>query len=414
MSIFREIPPTAGFPFFSSDFLFFFSSTRRTGSLENDFKEYLGVNYAVITCSGTAAFYLILEALKDLSAKKTVVIPSYVCPLVPLAIKRAGLNIEICDINKDNFDFNINELENLCAHNNDILAIVPVHLAGIPVDLDALSKISKKSGIFIVEDCAQALGAVYKGKKAGTIGDFSFFSLARGKGLTIYEGGVIVTNNNEYAALVDKKIKSLAGNNIFAEAIKIIELFGYAIFYRPHLFWFIFSLPQLFWKLQNKPLKAMQEYYKINFPLHNVSNFRKMIGHFIFKRLQGQINQQQDKADYYIKALESAPGIKIVKASSGTQASYPYLTVIFDDPAVRDKLFYSRASSGLGISWVYICAISDYGYLMTMLPLKNLPNAQHMASNSLTLSTNIFLTPRDARKTKNFLTSALHYDKKIM
>ncbi len=124
MGIFKEIPPTAGFPLYFKDLLCMFGSR----DLEQDLSDYLGLDYTRLTYSGTAALYLILESLKDLSAKTTVVIPSFVCPLVPLAIKRAGLKIEVCDVGRDSFDFDTVELENLCARNNDIAAIVAGHL----------------------------------------------------------------------------------------------------------------------------------------------------------------------------------------------------------------------------------------------------------------------------------------------
>lgn len=403
MSIFREIPPTAGFALYARDFLSLFDSRKRKGSLEDDFKNYLNVNYALVTCSGTAAFYLILEVLKDLSGKKTVVIPSFVCPLLPLAVKRAGLDIEVCDINQDDFGFNIKELENLCSNNRDILAIVPVHLAGIPVDFDSVNKIAEKYNIFTVEDCAQALGATYKARMVGTLGDFSFFSLARGKGLTIYEGGAIATNKNEYAALIDKKIKKLVKNNFFGESLKIFELFGYWVFYRPLLFWFVFKLPQIFWNLQNKPLKAYSDYYTIDFPVQEVSKIRQLIGHVTFSRLGQEIAQQREKAGYYIRGLKSASGLKIIQELPNTQANYPYLTLIFNNPGTRNEIFKILADSGLGISQIYTLAINDYGYLKPILSERKCPNARYLAQNSITLSTNTFLRKKGLDKIINAL-----------
>lgn len=191
MIIFRQIPPTAGFPLFLKDFLL----KCKSGGLEEDLKNYLGLNYLKVTCSGTTAFYLILEGLKSLSSKTTVIIPAYICPLVPLAIKRAVLKIEVCDIGNNGFDYDFKELERICSQNNDILAVVAAHLAGIPAGVDKLKSITEKRGIFVVEDCVQSLGTEYQGRKTGTMGDFSFFSFCRGKGLTIYEGGAIGTTN---------------------------------------------------------------------------------------------------------------------------------------------------------------------------------------------------------------------------
>ena len=135
MSLFREIPPTAGLPIQGKDILSALFAKTPEDALENDFKAYLGVPFAKVTYSGTAAFYIILESLKQFSDKGTIVIPSFICPLIPLAIKRAGFKIQVCDINIDNFDYNTQKLNELCLNNSDILAIMAVHLAGIPIDL---------------------------------------------------------------------------------------------------------------------------------------------------------------------------------------------------------------------------------------------------------------------------------------
>src|SRR5208337_4976977 len=123
MGIFKEIPPTAGFHLLAGDFLPLLrenSMQAAQGCLENDFRRYLDVPYVKVVSSGTAAFYVILEGIKLLSARKTVIIPSYICPLVPLAIRRAGLKIEVCDINRDNFCYDSSMLAELCRRNNDV------------------------------------------------------------------------------------------------------------------------------------------------------------------------------------------------------------------------------------------------------------------------------------------------------
>ena len=181
MSLFREIPPTAGLSLYAKDLFSVFLKRGRTGSLEEDFQNYLGVAYASVTYSGTAAFYIILEALKNLSSKKTVIIPAFVCPLVPLAVKRAGLKVLVCDINKHDFNFQTDQLNEICSHNRDILAIVPVHLAGIPLDLQTVQKIAQADKIFVIEDCAQSLGAAYQGKKEGPWETSAFLAFAAAK-----------------------------------------------------------------------------------------------------------------------------------------------------------------------------------------------------------------------------------------
>jgi len=403
MSLFREIPPTAGFPLYWKDFMPIFKVKDPNGVLERDFKNYLNVEYAKVTCSGTVALYLILETLKELSSRKTVAIPSFICPLVPLAIIRAGLTIEICDINKDSFNFSLNELGELCSKNPDILAVIPVHLGGIPLDLDPVKKISEKCGSFLIEDCAQSLGATYRDKKVGTVGDFSFFSLCRGKGLTIYEGGLVVTGKKDYGAMVDEKIDYFVKHDFILENLRILELLGYWFFYRPSLFWFVFRLPQIFWNLQGKRFKALMEYFTSDFPLHQVSKLRRLIGHAHFYHLEEEIEKQRRNASYYIEGLRNVEGIQIIQDTEQGRGTYPYLTLMFDTPEKRERALKRFKNSGLGVSQIYACAITDYDYLKPFLPGRPCSNARYVAEREITLSTSTFLKEEDLDSILNML-----------
>lgn len=395
MSIFREIPPTAGFPLYGKDFLPIFRIRNRSKCLEDDFKEYLNVSYARVAYSGTAAFYLILESLNKISSKSTIIIPSYICPLIPLAIKKAGLRVEVCDINRDNFDFKLPELEDLCSKNDDILAILAVHLTGIPVDFDAIENIAKKYSIFTIEDCAQSLGALYKGRQVGTLGDFSFFSLCRGKGITTYEGGIIVVNKEEHAAVIDSTIEQLVKNDFLSECMLTLLLFGYWIFYRPLLFWFVFRLPQVFWNWRGNKVKAAMEDFEINFLIHKMSIFRQLIGHSQFCRIDEEIREQRKKAFFYIERLEKIEGIKVIKESPESRATFPFVTLLFDSTEKREAALKIFGSTDLGASIVYAFAVADYDYLKHIVADINSENARYVSSRIITLSTNTFLKDKD-------------------
>jgi perosamine synthetase len=395
MSLFREIPPTAGFPLHWKDVLSVFKVKDPADGLERDFRTYLNVEYAKVTCSGTAAFYLILETLKGFSPRKTVIIPSFICPLVPLAIKRAELNVEICDLQKDDFNFNLEELNEMCLKNPDILAVVPVHLGGIPLDFDPIKDTCRKHGIFMIEDCAQSLGAAYRGMKAGTLGDFSFFSLCRGKGLTLYEGGVIVTNRKDYATALDKKVDQFVKSDFMLESLRVLQLFGYWLLYHPSFFWFVFRLPQIFWNVQGKRFRALMEYFTIDFPVHRVSKIRRLIGHAHFHHLEEEIEKQREKASHYIKGLRAIQGIQVLQAPEDGEANYPYVTLIFDTPEKRELALKRFENSGLGVSQIYLCAITDYDYLKPILPDRPCSNGRSLAEREITLSTCTFLKKED-------------------
>lgn len=395
MSLIREIPPTAGWPLTIKSLIFSSFKKQPKGLLEEDFKSCLGASGALLTYSGTAAFYLILESIKKISGKRTVVIPAFICPLIPLAIKRAGLKIKACDTNAFNFDFDKDRLKRICEESNDVLAILAVHLGGLPIDFDALREIAQTKNAFIIEDCAQSLGAQYRGQKTGSLGEFSFFSFCRGKGLSIYEGGMAVANQPDYARILKETSEKIMHRDIPSECLKVVELFAYSFFYRPSLFWFAFRLPQIFWQIRNDPLRAMGEYFDLDFPVHKVSTFREYVGHLNFPCLNEKINAQRKKVDTYLKGLAGIPEVEPILELPRTKASYPYLSLIFNDRKKRDLALHTFRDSGLGISQVYLYAITDYAYLKDIIPAADCPNSRLLAERTITLSTSSFLKETD-------------------
>jgi len=395
LSITREIPPTAGWAIKTKDLLACLFNKHPEGLLEEDFKKFIGSPSALLTYSGTAAFYIILKSISKLSPKKTVVIPAFICPLVPLAIERAGLKVKTCDINPYNFDYNPAELGNICSQDKDILAVLAVHLAGIPLEIEKIRNATEGKNIFIIEDCAQSLGAKYRGEQTGRFGDFAFFSLCRGKGLTIYEGGIALGKESKDARLLKETAEEIMHREPVSEFLKIAELFAYSIFYRPSLFWFAFRMPQAFWQLRKNPVRAMGEYFDTGFPVHRISAFRAYFGHSAFPRLDEEINRQIEKAEFYIKGLEDTPGIKPITGSSSKEASYPYLTIIFDSPQKRNLALKEFSATGLGVSQVYLKAIQDYAYLKGVIPENECPGARLIAERTITLSTSCFLKEKD-------------------
>jgi perosamine synthetase len=164
--------------------------------------KFIKVKYAKATTSGTAALHLALLSL-GVSKEDEVIIPSYVCESVLNAVIYTGAKPILADIDQ-NFEngFNISAKTIKPLITKKTKAIVVVHLFGIPVDIDSIRKISKK--IPIIEDCAQSLGASYKGKMLGSFGDVSIFSFYATKVISTGHGGMVLTNS--------KSIKKILNN----------------------------------------------------------------------------------------------------------------------------------------------------------------------------------------------------------
>jgi len=204
-----------------------------------------------------------------------------------------------------------------------------------------------------------------------------------------------VTKSEENSKRLDTVLRQRVKNDFLSESLKIFELFGYWVFYRPQLFWFAFRLPQIYWDWRGERIRAAGDYFDADFPLHKVSKIRKLIGHINFSRLDEEIDKQRQKAFGYIERLKDIQGIKLITESVAGKATYPYLTLLFDDPLKRKKAQKIFAGLGLGVSQIYESAITDYGYLKDIIDDSHCPNARSLAEREVTLSTSTFLTKRD-------------------
>jgi dTDP-4-amino-4,6-dideoxygalactose transaminase len=165
--------------------------------LEKDFAAYNDANHALGVASGTDALHLALRAL-DIGAGDEVITVAFTFIATVEAISYVGATPVFVDINPETFNFDAKELEKKITPKTK--AIIPVHLYGQPVDMTPILEIAKKYNLYIVEDCAQAIGAEYKGKKVGSLGDIGCFSFFPSKNLGTFGDGGMVTTNSDYLA----------------------------------------------------------------------------------------------------------------------------------------------------------------------------------------------------------------------
>jgi dTDP-4-amino-4,6-dideoxygalactose transaminase len=161
---------------------------------EKEFSNYLGNRYSVALSNGSVALEIALQALKLKKKDQIIVSPRSFIISASCTIN-LGLKPIFADVDS-NGNLNIEGIKK--AYNKNIKAIILVHLNGLPCDLDPIVKFTKKNKIFLIEDCSQAHGAIYNGKKVGTFGDISTWSFCQDKIIsTGGEGGLISTNNKK-------------------------------------------------------------------------------------------------------------------------------------------------------------------------------------------------------------------------
>lgn len=164
-------------------------------NFEIKFSRYLGSKYGIGVNSGTDALILALKAC-GIRPGDEVITTTHTFIATTLAIKHAGATPKFADIDKETY--NIDPLSIKKVITKKTKAIIPVHLYGNPCDMGSIMEIAEKYNLKVIEDCAQAHGAKYKGKKVGTFGDAGCFSFYPTKNLGAYgDGGAVITDNEQ-------------------------------------------------------------------------------------------------------------------------------------------------------------------------------------------------------------------------
>jgi len=172
-----------------------FISGEKVKQFEHNFAEYIGVKYAAAVNSGTAALHVALACLNIGNGDEVIVPPMTFMSTITSVLHQNATPV-FADIDKNNFCISPEEIERKIT--NKTKAIIPVHLYGNSAQMDKIMEIAKKYGIYVIEDCAQAHGTEYRGKKVGSFGDIAAFSFFATKHITTGEGGIIISDNEQW------------------------------------------------------------------------------------------------------------------------------------------------------------------------------------------------------------------------
>ena len=198
--------PFAPWPVFAEDEVEAVAAVLRSGRVnywtgeqsqefEREFAKFIGVEYAVALANGTAALELALYAL-GIGPGDEVVVPSKTFIASASCVVRVGAIPVVADVDPDSQNITAASIEKALSPRTK--AIIAVHLAGWPCEMEEILALAKKRGLRVVEDCAQSAGARYRGRVTGSIGDIGAFSFCQDKIITTGgEGGMLVTDSRE-------------------------------------------------------------------------------------------------------------------------------------------------------------------------------------------------------------------------
>ncbi len=187
---------------------------------ENLFAKRVGRKFGAAYCNGTATLEAALVALR-LPPGSEVILPTFTIISCAAAVIRAGLKPVMVDSDGTTWNMNVDQVREKI--NSKTSAVMPVHIYGLPVDMDPLMGLAKKHNLKIVEDAAEQIGQTYNGKQCGSFGDLSSFSFYPNKHVTTGEGGMLVTDDEDLV----KRCRSLRNLCFKAERRFVHDELGY-------------------------------------------------------------------------------------------------------------------------------------------------------------------------------------------
>ncbi len=184
----------------------------KTNLFETNFKVYVGSKHAIALNSCTAGLHLALDVIGVNEGETVITSPITFASTANIIVHHRAVPVFV-DVDRLTMNIDPQKLEDkikeLKAQNARVKAIVPVHFAGRPCEMDAIMDMARQHNLYVIEDAAHAIETVYKGKKVGSIGDFTTFSFYVTKNVVTGEGGMVTTNDDKWAE--EMRIKSLHG-----------------------------------------------------------------------------------------------------------------------------------------------------------------------------------------------------------
>jgi len=385
MKVQRHLPPTAA-PLCLPDLLKGIAGllrpARLCAKLESELKSYFGVRHVFLLTSGKAALVTVLNSMKAHSSRRQVIIPAYSCYSIPSAVHKAGLEVALCDVDPHSLDFDLGELQAVVGENT--LAIVTPHLFGQPADLKSIKAIAKSSGVFVIEDAAQAMGGRDRGQWLGTQGDVGFFSLGRGKNVSAGSGGVIVTNSDSVAEAVSALYQGLPQEpaaGLLANALTVIAT---KVLLHPLLYWLPAGLPFL---------GLGETKYSLDYPVCRMDGMRAGLLSSWRNRLE-ESNRCRIKAhQLFRKRLPSFT--HIIDPGPSDQSTYLRLPLLMPTAQQKAALCLIAKDYGLGVSASYPAPVSMIPEVASNHRSQHFPGAEALAARLVTLPLHRYVTEDD-------------------
>ncbi|MCB1195713.1 DegT/DnrJ/EryC1/StrS family aminotransferase [bacterium] len=330
---------------------------QQTADFENAFKTYTGARNAVAVNSCTAALHLALESL-DLTSDDEVITSPFTFSASASEIIHAGARLKFADINPHTGNIDPACLEQTISPRTK--AVIPVHYAGLPCDMNEIMNLSFEYDLKIIEDAAHALESSFNSQKIGSIGDFTCFSFYATKNITTGEGGMLTCDNDA-----------------LAEKIRILSLHG---------------MSKDAWKRYHPTLNSgAKNYYQILFRgfKYNMSDIQAALGIVQLSRVDEFWEKRRVRAQLYRTLLQDIPEIELFDDDIRSKHAYHLMPVKLRTDMLtitRDQCIELLRQNGIGCS-IHFIALHLHPYFQDTFGLipSDFPNATNVSERVITL-----------------------------
>jgi dTDP-4-amino-4,6-dideoxygalactose transaminase len=353
----------------------------KVGRFEQSFKEYVGAKYAVAVNSGTAALHLALLAIGIRPGDEVITTPMSFTATAAAIIHSGGKPVFV-DIDKTAMNMDPGMIEPSISEGTR--AILPVHFAGRPCNMEKIIEIANKYGLKVIEDAAHAIETVAQGRKVGSIGDLTCFSFYVTKNIITGEGGMVTSNEQKYA----DNIKILALHGMTRDAWHRFSDDGY-------------------------------KHYDVICPgfKYNMMDIQAAIGFHQLQRIEQYALRRKSIWGQYNKAFKSLPVITpsndLLGGDRHAYHLYTLLLKLEDLSITRDQFMTALHRENIG-SGVHYKALHLQPYYSQKYNLSRgmFPNAEYISDRTVSLPLSAKLSDRDVEDVVNAVSRILRYYEK--
>jgi len=332
---------------------------------EELFSSYKGTKNAVALNSCTAALHLAMRAL-DIKPGDEVIVPTMTFAATANAVIHAGGVPVFVDCEKGTM--NLDPIDVRKKITNKTKAIIPVHFAGRPCNMDAIMAMAKENNLKVIEDCAHAIESEYHGQKTGTLGDIGCFSFYVTKNIITGEGGMAITDNDDYAG----KIKTLALHGMSKDAWKRFSDEGY------------------------KHYQVVDSGYK-----YNMMDIQAALGIHQLGRIDRYWKRREEIWNRYNEAFKNLPVFLPAPIEPNTRHAYHLYTLLIDTErakVARDQFLDEMTKKNIGVGVHYI-ALHLHPFYQKAFGYKpgDFPNAEWVSERTVSVPLSPKLTDKDVQ-----------------